>query len=207
MRLRPSGNQGPVATSWASFTNYQQNEAWVWEHLALTRALVVAGDAGLASDIEAFRADFLSRQRDRGNVLREVAEMRDRLAAAKSPAGIWDAKNGPGRMMDIELIAETGALLSGTVRSVMFTRVLTVPSQPVCWMSLKAQTLKECYDLCWSVQCAARLLSGKVIEADKIGEGGAAFLCRATGFEQSRTIFRRHWQTHTQPPLSFDRGA
>ena len=76
MRLRPSGNQGPVATSWASFTNYQKNEAWVWEHLALTRARVVAGDAGLAQDIETFRAMFLSQPDDRQKVLREVAEMR-----------------------------------------------------------------------------------------------------------------------------------
>ncbi|KIC44108.1 glutamate-ammonia-ligase adenylyltransferase [Ruegeria sp. ANG-S4] len=183
MRLRPSGNQGPVATSWASFTNYQQNEAWVWEHLALTRALVVAGDPGLASDIEAFRAKFLSRQRVRGNVLREVADMRDRLAAAKSPAGIWDAKNGPGRMMDIELIAETGALLSGTVRRDVHAGLDGAVAVGLLNVA-QGQTLKECYDLCWAVQCAARLLSGKVIEADKIGEGGAAFLCRATGFDK-----------------------
>ena len=43
MRLRPSGSKGPVATSWSSFTHYRQNEAWVWEHLALTRARGVAG--------------------------------------------------------------------------------------------------------------------------------------------------------------------
>ena len=43
MRLRPSGNQGPVATSLASFVDYQRNSAWTWEHLALTRARVVSG--------------------------------------------------------------------------------------------------------------------------------------------------------------------
>ncbi|WP_170549351.1 glutamine-synthetase adenylyltransferase [Ruegeria atlantica] len=183
MRLRPSGNQGPVATSWASFTNYQRNEAWVWEHLALTRAHVVAGDAGLTQDIESFRADFLAQPEDRQKVLREVSEMRARLAAAKSPAGIWDAKNGAGRMMDIELMAETGALLSGvTQRDVQSGLDGTVAAGLLD--VAQVQTLKDCYDLCWSVQCAARLLSGKVIEADKIGEGGAAFLCRATGFEQ-----------------------
>ncbi len=187
MRLRPSGNQGPVATSWASFTNYQKNEAWVWEHLALTRAHVVTGDTGLATDIETFRADLLARPRDRRKVLREVAEMRDRLAASKSPAGIWDAKNGAGRMMDIELIAETGALLSGaTERDVHSGLDGTVAAELLD--VAQAQTLKECYDLCWSVQCAARLLSGKGIEADKIGEGGAAFLCRATGFEQVHAL-------------------
>ncbi|MBO9444763.1 glutamine-synthetase adenylyltransferase [Ruegeria sp. R14_0] len=183
MRLRPSGNQGPVATSWASFTNYQQNEAWVWEHLALTRARVVAGEASLATDIEAFRESFLSQPRDHHKVLREVAEMRARLAAAKSPAGIWDAKNGPGRMMDIELIAETGALLSGNPQRDVHSGLDGAVAAGLLDVA-QAQTLKACYDLCWSVQCAARLLSGKVIEADKIGEGGSAFLCRATGFEQ-----------------------
>ncbi|WP_170468485.1 glutamine-synthetase adenylyltransferase [Ruegeria arenilitoris] len=183
MRLRPSGNQGPVATSWASFTNYQQNEAWVWEHLALTRARVVAGEASLAADIEAFRAGFLSQPRDHHKVLREVAEMRARLAAAKSPAGIWDAKNGAGRMMDIELMAETGALLSGNPQRDVHSGLAGAVAAGLLDVA-QAQTLKECYDLCWSAQCAARLLSGKVIEADKIGEGGSAFLCRATGFEQ-----------------------
>ncbi len=183
MRLRPSGNQGPVATSWASFTNYQQNEAWVWEHLALTRAHVVAGDAGLAADIESFRAELLSQPQDRIHVLREVAEMRDRLAAAKAPAGIWDAKNGPGRMMDIELISQTGALLSGVAQRDVHTGLDGAVAAGLLDVA-GAQSLKQCYYLCWSVQCAARLLSGKVIEADKIGEGGAAFLCRATGFSQ-----------------------
>lgn len=183
MRLRPSGNQGPVATSWASFTHYQQEEAWVWEHLALTRAHVVAGKASLAEDIETFRADFLSRPRDRGKVLQEVAEMRARLASAKSPAGIWDAKNGPGRMMDIELMAETGALLAGVSKRDVHSGLDGAVAAGLLDVA-QVQTLKSSYDLCWSVQCAARLLSGKAIEADKIGEGGAAFLCRATGFDQ-----------------------
>ncbi|MEW2916548.1 glutamine-synthetase adenylyltransferase [Ruegeria sp. ANG10] len=183
MRLRPSGNQGPVATSWASFTNYQRNEAWVWEHLALTRARVVAGDAGLAQDIETFRTEFLSQPQDSQKVLREVAEMRVRLAAAKAPAGIWDAKNGAGRMMDIELMAQAGTLLSSVTQRDVHSGLDGTVAAGLLDVA-QAQTLKECYDLCWSVQCATRLLSGKGIEADKIGEGGAAFLCRATGFEQ-----------------------
>ncbi|WP_170358899.1 glutamine-synthetase adenylyltransferase [Ruegeria arenilitoris] len=183
MRLRPSGNQGPVATSWASFTNYQRNEAWVWEHLALTRARVVAGDAGLAQDIETFRTEFLSQPQDSQKVLREVAEMRVRLAAAKAPAGIWDAKNGAGRMMDIELMAQAGTLLSSVTQRDVYSGLDGTVAAGLLDVA-QAQTLKECYDLCWSVQCATRLLSGKGIEADKIGEGGAAFLCRATGFEQ-----------------------
>jgi glutamate-ammonia-ligase adenylyltransferase len=55
MRLRPSGSQGPVATRIASFESYQMGEAWVWEHLALTRADIVAGPQDLARDFEVER--------------------------------------------------------------------------------------------------------------------------------------------------------
>ena len=62
MRLRPSGRAGPVATSLASFTAYQENEAWTWEHLALTRARVLAGEPTLAAEVEAFRRALLPRK-------------------------------------------------------------------------------------------------------------------------------------------------
>jgi glutamine synthetase adenylyltransferase len=51
-RLRPSGNKGPLATSFSGFSKYQRNEAWTWEHQALCRARTVAGDAGLRERTE-----------------------------------------------------------------------------------------------------------------------------------------------------------
>jgi glutamate-ammonia-ligase adenylyltransferase len=113
MRLRPSGNQGPVATSWPSFQDYQQSDAWVWEHLALTRAQVLAGEPGLAGDVEAFRQGLMRDKGDPEAVLAQVSEMRGRIASAKAPAGPWDAKLGPGRLMELELIAEAGTLMAG----------------------------------------------------------------------------------------------
>ena len=80
-------------------------------------------------------------------------------------------------------MAETGALLAGVTQRDVHSGLDGAVAVELLDV-VQAQTLKDCYDLCWSVQCAARLLSGKVIESDKIGEGGAAFLCRATGFEQ-----------------------
>jgi len=60
MRLRPSGRKGPVATSLAAWQDYQMAEAWTWEHLALTRARVLAGQATLAGEVEAFRRSLLA---------------------------------------------------------------------------------------------------------------------------------------------------
>jgi [glutamine synthetase] adenylyltransferase / [glutamine synthetase]-adenylyl-L-tyrosine phosphorylase len=180
MRLRPSGSQGPVATSLVSFTAYQRDQAWTWEHLALTRARPVAGAQGLMQDIEALRQEILTSKRDKAQVLRDVADMRARIAAAKAPANMWDAKTGPGRMQDIELTAQTGALLAGVgARDV----AAGLQGAVACgWLSVAdAAELTRCYDLCWSVQAAMRLMSGKTIDAGQMGKGGLAFLCRATG--------------------------
>lgn len=182
MRLRPSGTQGPVATSWSSFTNYQRNDAWVWEHLALTRARPVAGSPDLMADIEAFRREVLASPRTQPQVLAAVADMRTRLAAAKSPSSIWDTKTGAGRLLDIELMAQTGALLAGVV-------TCDVPAGlqgavATGWLNVAdASALNQCYDLCWSVQTATRALSGKAIADGQVGEGAAAFLCRTTGMQ------------------------
>ena len=182
MRLRPSGNKGPVATSWNSFTQYQQKEAWVWEHLALTRARVIAGAPDLMRDFETFRRELIARSRPKADILREVREMRDRLAAAKTPKGIWDTKTGAGRMMDIELISQAGALITGaSSRSVKDGLAKTVAGG---WLDdADAQHLQEAYALYWSVQTAVQMLAGASLEEQVHGEGAVLFLSRSAGFE------------------------
>lgn len=184
MRLRPSGSQGPVATSLASFQSYQQDQAWIWEHLALTRARVVAwagpdGDA-LAGEIEDFRASLLHSPPPRATVISEITDMRGRIADAKSPSGVWDAKTGPGRAQDIELIAQAGSLLAGGGgRDVAAGLTAGVACG---WLNdADAKALDGAYRLFWSVIIAARLISGGSAALDNMGEGEAAFLCRATG--------------------------
>jgi len=116
MRLRPSGRKGPVATAFSGFVSYQQSKAWTWEHLALTRARVVAGDDGLAGEVEVFRRQIIGRDRDVRAILTDVGDMRARLADVADAQRVndpWETKLGPGRMLDIELLAQTVALLAG----------------------------------------------------------------------------------------------
>ena len=49
MRLRPSGRAGPVASHIDSFAEYQDREAWTWEHMALTRARVISALAATSA--------------------------------------------------------------------------------------------------------------------------------------------------------------
>ncbi|WP_319823625.1 glutamine-synthetase adenylyltransferase [Thalassovita sp.] len=182
MRLRPSGTQGPVAVSLTSFHDYQMSEAWTWEHLALTRARPVAGESAVAAAVLDTRALVLSQPQDSAKVLADVAEMRDRIAAAKAPAGDWDAKIGPGRLQDVELIAQAGALLSHhTGHSVHDALDASVASGVLD--AAEGATLTRAYELCWQVQMVSKLLTDKPLNTDEIGEGGRVMLLRETGFD------------------------
>jgi glutamate-ammonia-ligase adenylyltransferase len=112
MRLRPSGRAGTVATSLDGFEDYQHNKAWVWEHLALTRARVVAGERELRKRITAVRLQVLNRDQDTVKISTEVSEMRDRIAKLKiqNPDG-WPVKKPLGGVLDLELLAQSYSLL------------------------------------------------------------------------------------------------
>ncbi|MGY3437136.1 MULTISPECIES: bifunctional [glutamine synthetase] adenylyltransferase/[glutamine synthetase]-adenylyl-L-tyrosine phosphorylase [unclassified Marinovum] len=179
MRLRPSGTQGPVATSWQSFENYQRNEAWVWEHLALTRARAVAGATGLGEDVERLRCDLLG-QRGREDVLSEVAKMRARIAASKSPEGGLDAKIGPGRMQDIELFAQAGALIEGCAERDTQAGLAAAARAGIV-SDADAAVLSEAYEVQGALQMSSRLLSDTPLDPGKLAGGGAGFVLRECG--------------------------
>lgn len=180
MRLRPSGKQGPVATSLEAFRAYQETEAWTWEHLALTRARVLAGDSGLSGEVEAFRRDLLARKGQGKKVRSDVTDMRKRLAEAKPGQGLWEARNGPGCLMDIELCAQMMALLAGSpARKVDLQLAAGRTSGSLS--QTDATVLAKAMRLCWQVQAASRLLSNRALDPETLGEGARAFLLRETG--------------------------
>ncbi len=106
MRLRPSGQKGPVATQLTSFIEYQKSDAWTWEHMALTRARVITGPPVLRAKIERAIADALQRPRDRAKIVADVRDMRQRIAAEKGTENIWDLKQVRGGLVDLEFMAQ-----------------------------------------------------------------------------------------------------
>ncbi|WP_342642852.1 bifunctional [glutamine synthetase] adenylyltransferase/[glutamine synthetase]-adenylyl-L-tyrosine phosphorylase [Rhodoligotrophos ferricapiens] len=114
MRLRPSGNSGPVATHIDRFESYQQGEAWTWERMALTRARVIFGPPPLRARIEAAIRQALTAARDVNVVRTDVLDMRRRLEAEFGKRGPWDLKQSPGGLVDIEFIAQFLQLAHGS---------------------------------------------------------------------------------------------
>ena len=106
MRLRPSGQKGPVATQLSSFIDYQAKDAWTWEHLALTRARVVSGSPEFVARVEAAIREILLRRRDRSKIAADVKDMRARIAAEKGATDLWDLKQVRGGLVDLEFIAQ-----------------------------------------------------------------------------------------------------
>ncbi len=106
MRLRPSGNSGPLATSLQSFMQYQQNLAWSWEHMALTRARTVAGDASLQTEISNFMQRLLTSPRPINPLRQDVLDMRQKILDEIKPASIWDFKHQRGGVVDLDFLAQ-----------------------------------------------------------------------------------------------------
>jgi [glutamine synthetase] adenylyltransferase / [glutamine synthetase]-adenylyl-L-tyrosine phosphorylase len=179
MRLRPSGRQGPVATGWLSFRTYQETEAWTWEHLALTRARVIAGDAGLGRDLEAFRCALITQKGKGAGVTADVAAMRQRLAEAHPLLDPFEVKHGPGRLLDIDLAAQMLALMSGSAERATAAQLSDARRQGKVTPEA-ADDLLSAHALFWTLQAGLRLLSAM---PERLGEGAMGFLLRQTGFE------------------------
>ncbi len=110
LRLRPSGNKGPVATHIDAFRKYQREDAWTWEHMALTRARAVAGDPVLCQAVEAEVATVIAMERNLAKVAKEAASMRKMIEAEKPARDMWDLKLVPGGLIDLEFIAQVAVL-------------------------------------------------------------------------------------------------
>jgi [glutamine synthetase] adenylyltransferase / [glutamine synthetase]-adenylyl-L-tyrosine phosphorylase len=101
-RLRPSGNQGLLAVSIDSFARYQEESAWTWEHMALTRARPIFGSAVGRAAAAAVVADVLARPRDISALIADAAKMRGDIALHKPPSGPFDVKLIDGGLVDAE---------------------------------------------------------------------------------------------------------
>jgi [glutamine synthetase] adenylyltransferase / [glutamine synthetase]-adenylyl-L-tyrosine phosphorylase len=130
MRLRPSGQKGPLATSLTSFISYHTGEAWTWEHLALTRARVISGPKDLSDKVKAAIHETLIRARERGKIAADVLEMRRLLMAEKGTTNSWNIKQVRGGLIDVEFIAQYLQLIHANAHpSILDTNTLAALSK------------------------------------------------------------------------------
>jgi [glutamine synthetase] adenylyltransferase / [glutamine synthetase]-adenylyl-L-tyrosine phosphorylase len=115
-RLRPSGTQGPLVVSVESFARYQREDAWTWEHMALTRARPVYGSAPARAAISETIGGVLCAPRDRHRLHDDVVAMRADVARHKPPLGRFDVKLGEGGLVDFEFALQFHQLAGDVAR-------------------------------------------------------------------------------------------
>jgi glutamate-ammonia-ligase adenylyltransferase len=112
-RLRPSGQQGMLVTSFAGFDQYQRERAETWEHLALLRARAIAGDIADAQKLlDRVRRTVVGSGRDPWPY---IADLRGRVhteRASESQDSV-PIKTGRGGLMDVDFLAAGGVLEGG----------------------------------------------------------------------------------------------
>ncbi|MCC7017691.1 MAG: bifunctional [glutamine synthetase] adenylyltransferase/[glutamine synthetase]-adenylyl-L-tyrosine phosphorylase [Rhodospirillales bacterium] len=175
MRLRPSGNKGPLAVSFDGFVRYQESEAWTWEHMALTRARAIAGPEQLRARVAEAIRRVLTRPRDPVRLLKDAAEMRARMAA-EHPAGLlWDVKHLGGGLVDVEFVVQCLQLLNAHAHPEILDSGTAEALEKISAAGLlapaDATTLRDALALWQALQAVLRL----TLDPIPGGEGGAGF--------------------------------
>jgi len=116
LRLRPQGAKGPLASEIGGFSDYVAGEAWTWEHMALTRARFVCGDAALGARALAAIAAARKRKMAPAKLAAEIADMRLRMANERRAETVWQIKDWRGGLVDVEFLVQH-ALLANAAKA------------------------------------------------------------------------------------------
>ena len=105
LRLRPNGDSGFLVHSLAAYTQYQQQNAWTWEHQSLTRARYICGSPELGAQFEQLRRQIIAQPRNIGSLKTDIIAMRDKISASH-PADEQNVKYARGGVVDVEFIVQ-----------------------------------------------------------------------------------------------------
>lgn len=206
MRLRPSGGQGPVAVSLEGFKRYQAEEAWTWEHMALTRARAVAGEDSLRQELTEAIEEILSAPRDAEKTRADVATMRGRLIEANRAARdeLWSLKHGAGGLMDIEFAAQNG-LLCASLTGKSATRAFGLLRSPGKISASDAATLTASHRLQSRLQQVERVALAEAFKGEAAGEGLKLVMTRVAGEESFEALEKRLGEARAEACSIVDR--
>ena len=108
LRLRPSGNSGLLISHVDTYQQYQEKEAWTWEHQALVRARYIYGNKELGNKFTKLRHQVLARPREQEALRKEVADMREKMRTHLDKTNDYkiDLKQTSGGIADLEFLTQ-----------------------------------------------------------------------------------------------------
>jgi glutamate-ammonia-ligase adenylyltransferase len=195
-RLRPSGGQGPLVVTLDSFARYQREDAWTWEHMALTRARPVFGSADARTAVTGIVRGVLEGDRPARDVIAEARSMRAEMAAHKPPKGPLDAKLLPGGLVDLEFAVHVVQLVNRTGFDPNLARAI----EALIGQGLAPPTMRAAHDVLTRLLVTLRLVAPDAVPP---GPATQELIARAIGvadwaavvatLESTRQEVRRFW--------------
>ena len=200
MRLRPTGNKGPVAVALQSFERYHANESWTWERMALTRARVISSPPKLRAKVEAAIRTTLTAPSDPAKLRADARDMRDKLAVQFPGRNRWDLKFAPGGLVDIEFIAQTLQLICAVQADVLDPNTVEALRKLEGAGALpgdQAATLIDAASLEHALTQVLRIALDGTLEPAETTRGLKALLVRAAGVEDFEALETRLAETQS----------
>lgn len=208
MRLRPSGRQGPVATNIASFREYQCTEAETWEHMALTRARVLAGNEELAELAEETIRSVIASKRNELALKKSISDMRGLIAKEKGDQQAWDTKLVAGGLIDIEFLAQYLSLRFGgdhpDILHVNTEKLLANAEAKGVLPGQSARSLIEAHRFYSALQHMLRLATEGEFDPAKAASGVLRRIASAVQLPDFRTVEREYASLRLQVRNIFD---
>ncbi|ABC64560.1 bifunctional [glutamine synthetase] adenylyltransferase/[glutamine synthetase]-adenylyl-L-tyrosine phosphorylase [Erythrobacter litoralis] len=206
-RLRPQGKQGPLAVSVESFAKYQREAAWTWEHMALTRARVVAGSAPAREAIGTILEEVLAAPRDAEKLREDVLAMRAEITAHKPPKGPLDAKLVRGGLVDLEFLVHFLQLREATALRPQLGEACRLLVEE----DLLPPSLTDAHDFLTSLIVSVRLFAPDLVMPEGPSAEVLAQGCGCAGpkallhsLRQARQSVAEAWQTVFEQELEID---
>lgn len=195
-RLRPSGAQGPIAVSLEAFERYQRENAWTWEHMALTRARVLFGPPEGRERLSAIVAAVLDLDRDPDQLRSDVLDMRTTMAQHKPAKGLLDIKLARGGLVDVEFLVHFLQLRDHSARDPSLSGALNLLAQG----GAIEPALVEAHTRLARFLIAARLLAPDAQEPPPAARAVLAAICQCRDWDallislaESRRTVAKAW--------------
>ncbi|KEC55415.1 glutamate-ammonia-ligase adenylyltransferase [Bartonella koehlerae C-29] len=182
LRLRPLGNKGLVAVSFEFFRKYYRKEAWIWEHLALTRARGIAGDLDFLQKLENEVCTIIGFSRNKKDVKKAICEMRMLIEKEKPPENRWGLKTMLGGIMDLEFIAQFSLITHVIAFQIRATTADILAQLPTSFLNQSfISDLHHAYGIYTNLSQIMRLCLNDALDLNDMPSGLSELLLSSVG--------------------------
>jgi glutamate-ammonia-ligase adenylyltransferase len=169
--LRPEGKSGPLVRSLESYLEYYERWANPWEHHALIKARVSAGDAELGERLLEATRELVYPPEVGRDALAEIRHLKARMERERVPRGTDPRRHiklGPGGMSDVELAIQIVQRTHGSEVAGMRTpntlEALAAASTAGLLTEAQASCLQEAYAFSSRIRNRLFLLTGRPVD-------------------------------------------